>query len=208
MVSNTSGGQRWRLVDYDVHRDPKAQQNDPKEKKRIVETYLTIYKHLGGVSLRFTDSVYMVREEFAQTVEVAFGKINLELKDAGYPEVEFHVTLIDESMAVLMRKRAVKSLNEQVREIGASLLKSIERLEKKFDPLTDDVNDHLKKTRLKIAEAKRNIEKARGLATLFVIEQDATSGIEAVRRVIEAEEEKRMMAKRMAKAVAKAEASK
>lgn len=177
--------QGYALVDYDVHQTP---------------TYAVIYKHLGGIAVRFTESVYLIREAFMNVVEVAFSKINEELRERGLEAVDFNVTPVAGKAIDLMRRRSIKSLNAKVREIGASLLGKIERLEDKFDDVTGDVNKHLYRTRLAIAQAKRDVIKARGLATMFIIEGDAQAAIDATVSIIEAEGVKRAITKAEAKA--------
>ncbi len=190
MTTNTNG---YALVDYDVHKDPKLPASEAK--KEVVATYTVIYKHLNRISLRFTDSVYMVRESFMHQVEIAFLKINEELREKEMLEVEFHVTPVSEEAVETMRSRSVKSLNEQTREVAASLIGRIERLEEKFNDATDDPNKHLYKVRLAVARAKRELEQARGLAMLFLIEGDVLSAIDATQKVIEVEAERRALKK-------------
>ncbi len=190
-MSETKQG--YALVDYDVHQDRKLTKAEAK--KEVVATYTIIYKHLDRISLRFTDSVYMVREDYMHQVELAFLKINKELEEREMAQVEFHVTPIAEGAWEKMRNRSVKSLNDRTRQVGASLMARIERLEEKFNENIDDPNKHLYKTRLAIARAKRELNEARALALMFVIETDTLSAIEATKKVIDLEAERRMLKK-------------
>lgn len=200
MTTNLNKG--YALVDYDVHADSK-------DKDAHLVTYQLIYAHLGGIALRFTDSVYIVKQENANLTNMAFTKINDELRKRKLAQVEFHVTEVSHDAYLKMRSRSIKSLNDQVREIGRSLIERIERLEAKFNDKTDDVEAHLYKSRLAVARARRELDEARGLATMFIIEKDAALGIEASLKIIEAEATKRQMKKDAKKAEeAKAEAAK
>lgn len=191
----------FALVDYDVH-------SDGKDKDAHLVTYQIIYQNLGSLALRFTDSVYMVKQESAALLNMAFAKINDDLKRRKLAQVEFHVTEVSEKAFLQMRSRSVKSLNDQAREIGKSLLARIDRLEAKFNDKTDDVEAHLYKSRLAIARARRELDEARGLAVLFVIEKDSMVAIEATQKIVEAEATSRQMKKDAKKAEeAKAEAT-
>lgn len=183
----------FALVDYDVH-------SDGKDKDAHLVTYQIIYQNLGSLALRFTDSVYMVKQESAALLNMAFAKINDDLKRRKLAQVEFHVTEVSEKAYLQMRSRSVKSLNDQAREIGKSLLARIERLEAKFNDKTDDVEAHLYKSRLAIARARRELDEARGLAVLFVIEKDSMVAIEATQKIVEAEATSRQMKKDAKKA--------
>ena len=192
----TKENKGYALVDYDVHADLK-------DKDAHLATYQLIYAHLGGIALRFTDSVYIVKQENANITNMAFAKINDELKKKKLAQVEFHVTEVSHEAYLKMRSRSVKSLNDQVREIAQSLLHRIERLEARFNEKTDDVEAHLYKSRLAVARARRELDEARGLATMFMIEKEAETALEASNKIIEAE-----ALKRQAKKDAKKEAEK
>lgn len=192
----------FALVDYDVHADSK-------DKDAHLATYQVIYANLAGIALRFTDSVYMVKQENANITNMAFTKINDDLKKKKLAQVEFHVTEVSHDAYLKMRSRSIKSLNDQAREIGASLIARIERLEAKFNEKTDDVEAHLYKSRLAIARARRELDEARGLAVMFMIEKDATVALEASAKIVEAEATKRQLKKDAKKAEeAKAEVAK
>lgn len=193
----TAGAVEYALVDYDVHKDPKA----PKEH---LSTYAIIYKHLDRISIKFSDSVYIVRGDRQYEVELAFANINKELREKGLKPVTHNITETAEKALEKMQKRSRMSLNERIREIGKSLLGKIERLEKKFNEVTGDVNDHLYKGRLVIAWAKRELDMARGVATMFLMDGDASVAMEIKDTLekIEREQEKRGELKAKAKAEA------
>lgn len=161
---------KYALVDYDVHDNPSL--------------YPVIYAHLGKVAIRFTESVYLVNLAQANAVYGAFGTINTVLGTTGKTEVTFNVTEISETAEEVVRGRSIKALTNQVLEIGNRLLESIERMEQKFDVLTDDVEVFSTKRRNRITRAGRELKLARGLALLFLVEKDVEAAVEATQLVV------------------------
>lgn len=161
---------KYALVDYDVHENPSL--------------YPVIYANLGKVAIRFTESVYLVNLAQANDVYKAFSTINGILVSKSQPAVTFNVTEISETMSDAVRGRSINALTNQVHEIGNRLLESIERMEKKFDVLVDDVNVFSTKRRNRITRAGRELKIARGLALLFIIEKDIESAVEATQLVV------------------------
>ena len=165
----------YALVDYDVHKDRSI--------------YPLIYKHLKKVALLFTESVYMVNLGEAARVDKAFREINKDLLDAGKPQMTFNVTVIAERETEKMRARSVKALAEFAQFVGKSLLDRIERLEAKFNSNLDDPNAHIKKKGNALSRATRELNMARGLATLFLIEKEVEAAVEATQKILEARKE-------------------
>jgi len=199
-MSNMNG---FALVDYDVHKGEMTGETKAQATKRVAATYQEIYKHIYPISVRFTESVYVFKVAYTNAMNIAFVAVNDALAKKGFPPVTFNVTPIAESADGLMNDRVKRSLNDEIRSLGQSLLKSIEALEGKFNEKTDDVESFLYKTRLKIAQAKRDLDVARGLVLMFAVEKDAKDAIDAVTTIIAAEAVKRQMAKEQNAADAK-----
>ena len=169
--AKTPGGVEYALVDYDAHN------------RRL---YPTIYKHLGPLSVPFTESVVMVNLAQVHKVHQAFDEINKDATKKGYGTLTFNITDVHPRKAHEMRERSVKAHGEQTRLIGKRLLEKLDRLEKRFKP-SDDVEAHVYKQRLLIAQAKRDLDEARGVALLFLIEKDAQHAIDASQKIVDAQ---------------------
>lgn len=189
----------WALVDYDAH------------DRRL---YPTIYKHLGVVSVKLTESVVLINLAQVNRVHQAFSEINKEAGKRG-TAITFNITDAHPRKAGELRQRAIKALNEQTRNIGKRLLKKIAFLEGKFNEKTDDVNAHVYKRRLVLAAAGREINAARAVAMLFLIDKDVSNAVEASQKVLDAQKKlwgemrkKNLSPKQKARAEKKAEKEK
>lgn len=165
------GGVEYALVDYDAHN------------RRL---YPTIYKHLGPLSVPFTESVVMVNLAQVHKVHAAFDAINKDASKKGFGTLTFNITDVHPRKASEMRERSIKAHGEQTRLIGKRLIEKLDRLEKRFKP-TDDVEKHVYKQRLLIAQAKRDLDEARGVALLFLIEKDAQQAVDASQKIVDAQ---------------------
>lgn len=170
----------YALVDYDVHK------NQP--------MYSVIYRHLGPVAVRFTESVYLVNLAQSARVYDAFNQINTFLRAKGLPEITFNVTEISETMTVAVRERSIKALTTQVQEIAARLMESVQNAEARFDALTGNAEDLAVKIRNRIALAGRELKIAKGLALLFSIQPNVQTAVEVTEHVVAAHRAVRLVA--------------
>jgi hypothetical protein len=189
-----NGELKFAILDYDVHSG--------------ASVYPVIYKHLGGVSLPYTESVDLVNLAHAFKVEKAMNDINEDLRKKGKPQMTFNLTEISERSFDKVRERSKEALLNLVKAIGTSLMASIESLEKKFNDKTDDVEEHLMKKRLRLASAARDVKAAKGLALIFLLEKDVKSVIEAQEKLVTAQKEAYGESKAKHKAEVKAEKAK
>jgi hypothetical protein len=166
----------YALVDYDVR--------DVEHNKAV---YPIIYHYMGPISIPYTESVDLVNIAYAHKVEEAFRKINSDLREKGLKEVEFHITEVAERAFEKVRNRSISSFKNLCSKIAQSLLDRIDRLEKRFNDKTDDVNEMLDKRNDAIAKARRELNEARGLAMIFLIEGEVKDAVESTHKIIEAQ---------------------
>ena len=171
-MSSKPSGVEYALVDYDAH-------------DRTL--YPTIYKHLGKLAIPFTESVVMVNLAKVHQVQDAFNQINKEASKRGRQPITFNITDTHPRKASELRERSIKAHNALTRTIGKRLLEKLDRAEKRFNAKTDDVEKQMYKQRLLIAAAKRDLDRARAVALLFLIEKDAAQAVEASQKIIDAQ---------------------
>lgn len=170
---------KYSLVHYDV--------KDGEKKNHDV--YQVIYKHLFKVAVQLSGSVYYFNAEKEHLVDVAFSKVNEELRRKNKREVHYGVVPVDKEGWEAAAEWTKKSLREKAQHVAASLLDSISKLDEKFHKLIDDPNKHIAKKRARISRAKRQLEEAQGLATIFAVEGDVEDALKASELVIDAQRE-------------------
>lgn len=167
----------YGLVDYDV-----------KDIRRNHCVYGIIYKHLRKVSLRYTDSVYLVNLAHAAEVQQAMQDINGDLAKAGKAVVEFHTTRIHPDSAEEVRGRSVMALTEMVQGIAGKLNNAIDKMEQELRDHASSINMHdwSLKRKNRVRDARKELALARGLALIFMLEADVVDAVEASEKIVKA----------------------
>lgn len=163
---------QYAAVNFDVHEDPSL--------------YAKVHRILGFHALpNGSETSVLIRYEDKDKVVLGLERINQE---EGRKAVTYKVRRTHPEEEAEVRGDIVAACKLMVQKIGKSLLDSIEAMETKFNEKIDDINEHLSKRRSRITAAKRDIQRARSLALLFLIEGDAADAFEVQERVIAAQE--------------------
>jgi len=167
----------YGLVDYDVQ-----------DIRNNMSVYRTIYKHLSKVSLRYTDSVYLVNLAHMSRVDRAMQDINSDLKVSGKQIVDFHVTRIAPESSDEIRGRSQTALANLICGIASRLNNAIDKMEADLGEhhASIDINKWASARRARIVGAARELREARGLALIFSLEQNVAVAVEATDKVVAA----------------------
>ena len=162
------------IFNFDVHGDKSL--------------YGAVYKALGPHAVRYgSDSSSLIPYSHKAVVEGKMAEINQGAALKGRKGVEYRTRRTHPDEASEIREDSINELHKSVAFITQSMLDRIERLEKKFNEQVDDVNEMISKRNDAIAKARRQIDEARGVAMLFMIDKDVTSAVEAAKAVADAQ---------------------
>lgn len=150
--------------------------------------YTAVYKELGPHAIpNGSASSYLVLFAHKDQIINKMEQINFKAKSKGKLGVTYKIRRTHPDEATEVRADSVNELHSHVAFITQSMLDRIDRLEKKFNEKTDDVNEMIQKRNDAISKAGRQLDEARGLAMLFLIDKEVSSAVEAAKMVAEAQ---------------------
>ena len=150
--------------------------------------YGAVYKELGPHAVRYgSDSSYLILYAHKAQVEAKMESINIAARHNGHKGVEYRTRRTHPDEAAEIKEDSINELHKHVAFLTQSMLDRIERLEKKFNEKVDDVNEMISKRNDAIAKARRQIDEARGLAMLFLIDKEVAGAVDAAKMVADAQ---------------------
>lgn len=150
--------------------------------------YATVYKLMGGHAIpNGSDSSYLVLYAHKAQIEAKLEALNKEQASKGLRGVRYKIRRTHPDEAAEVREDSINALCEHTAFITQSMLDRIERLEKKFNEETDDVNEMISKRNDAIAKARRQLDEAKGLMMLFLIEKEVEHAVEAANLIVTAQ---------------------
>lgn len=173
-MSNENKALQYAAFNFDVHDDKGL--------------YTAVYKELGPHAIpNGSDSSYLVLYAHKAQIENKLEQINFKAHAKGKRGVTYKMRRTHPDEAAEVRADSINELHAHVAFITQSMLDRIDRLEKKFNDNIDDVNEMVQKRNDAISKARRQLDEARGLTMLFLIEKEVGSAVEAANMVAEAQ---------------------
>lgn len=173
-MSEMKKGLQYAAFNFDVHDDKSL--------------YAAVYKELGPHAIpNGSASSYLVIYGHKAQIETKIEQINFKAHAKGKRGVTYKIRRTHPDEADVVREDSINELHSHVAFITQSMLDRIDRLEKKFNEKVDDVNEMIQKRNDAISKARRQLDEARGLAMLFLIEQEVGSAVEASKMVADAQ---------------------
>lgn len=173
-MSEMRKGLQYAAFNFDVHDDKSL--------------YAAVYKELGPHAIpNGSASSYLVIYGHKAQIEAKMESINLKANAKGGRGVTYKIRRTHPDEADVVREDSINELHSHVAFITQSMLDRIDRLEKKFNEKSDDVNEMIQKRNDAISKAGRQLDEARGLAMLFLIDKEVASAVEAAKMVAEAQ---------------------
>lgn len=165
---------QYAAFNFDVHDDKSL--------------YTAVYKELGPHAIpNGSASSYLVLYGHKAQIEAKMEQINFKAHAKGKRGVTYKMRRTHPDEAGVVREDSVNELHAHVAFITQSMLDRIDRLEKKFNEKVDDVNEMIQKRNDAISKARRQLDEARGLAMLFLIDKEISSAVEAADMVTKAQ---------------------
>lgn len=173
-MSEMQKGLQYAAFNFDVHDDKSL--------------YAAVYKELGPHAIpNGSASSYLVVYGHKAQIENKIAQINFKANAKGKRGVSYKIRRTHPDEADVVREDSINELHSHVAFITQSMLDRIDRLEKKFNAQVDDVNEMIQKRNDAISKARRQLDEARGLAMLFLIDKEIGSAVEAANMVAEAQ---------------------
>lgn len=173
-MSNENKELQYAAFNFDVHEDKGL--------------YAAVYKELGPHAIpNGSASSYLVLYAHKAQVEAKMEQLNAKAALKGKKGVTYKIRRTHPDESAEVRADSINELHAHVAFITQSMLDRIDRLEKKFNEKVDDVNEMVQKRNDAISKARRQIDEARGLAMLFLIDKEVGSAVEAANMVAEAQ---------------------
>ena len=155
--------------------------------------YPVIARAIRNRALFVNLSCYLIqmaqRNQLEMSLKQAMEDAELECKKNNKPfkMVDYKILRFDPSESENLRQISAQELNKQVADIGKSLLASIERYEEKLNKKEYDIDTHITRFHAAVWKAKRDLDEARGLAMVFLIDKDVATAIDASTKILEAQ---------------------
>ncbi len=172
-MSSTNGIQ-YAVLNFDVH-GAKALYNE-------------IYREIGPHAIRNFGSQSSCLINFAHKARFdgAMEKINGKAKARG-KQVSYRIRRLHPDEAGENRQDSILALKALCATISDRLLTRADEIEKKFNSKTDDVNEMLQKRNDAISQARRDLDEARSLTLVFLVEGEVGDAVKATQKIVEAE---------------------
>jgi hypothetical protein len=178
--------------------------------------YGVIAKVLHKRALFVNLSCYLIQTAQRNQLELALAqamdKTEQDCLKEGKPfrRIDYKILRFDPSETEKLRQISAQELNKQVADIGKSLLESIERYDEKLKANEYDIDTHVTRFSGAVRKAQRDLDEARGLAMLFLIDKDVATAIDAAAKVLSAQagvlEKTKSIVKKAEESITKAEA--
>jgi hypothetical protein len=150
--------------------------------------YNAVYAAMGGHAIpNGSDSSYLVLYGHKAQIVAKMEEINAEQAAKGKRGIRYKIRRTHPDEAAEVREDSINALCELTAFVTQSMLDRIERLEKKFNEQTDDVNEMISKRNDAIAKARRQLDEAKGLMMLFLVEKEVEHAVEAANLVVTAQ---------------------
>lgn len=160
-------------------------------------------------------SCYLIQMAQRNQLEMALNQAMEKEEEACLKEgkpfkrIDYKILRFDPSETEKLRQISAEELRKQVAAIGTSLIESIDRYDENLKCGKYDVDTHLTRFKGAYRKAKRDLDEARGLALLFLIDKDVATAIDATVKVMDAQktvlDKEKDAAKAREEAAAKAE---
>lgn len=151
--------------------------------KNFHTCYAALRTRIGKLALAYTQSCYLIRLAQANKLHDEIAGL---IEKYGV-DIDYRIRKLDASEGETLRQDAVHALIKQIKAVSKALVRKVDKLRKKLDAQEIEAPSFDRAKKVAYKRADKELRRAKGLALMFQIEQDAQNALDSLRATLKAE---------------------